>query len=227
MNHYPPLSVILLAGGTGKRMGSTLPKQFLPLGGKPIALHSFSFFASFPFVSEIIVVCDPAHEPLFPKSSQCTVLFARPGKERQDSVASGLEKVSSKNAFVAIHDSARPFVKEIDFPVLYDEARKHAGAVSAVRVKNTIKQSDAQECILQTISRENLWEIHTPQILNTALFKESLQLCKNKQIFVTDDASALEHAGHRVKLVSGSYHNIKITTQEDLVFSEYLLQKLS
>lgn len=198
-------------------MQSLIPKQFLLLKGKPIARYSFDLFATLPEVFEIIVVCDPSYRHLF-----INCKFADPGKERQDSVLNGLALVSSDADFVAVHDSARPFITRQHIQELIHEATIHKTVASAVRVKATIKQASDDGIVSQTLDRSTLWEMHTPQITTPELLREGLSFARTHHLTVTDDVAAVELLGHPVKLVPGSYQNIKITTPEDLAIAEAL-----
>lgn len=214
----PKVSVILVAGGRGRRMNSPVAKQFLLLKDKAIARYSFDVFRTVPDVFEIIVVCDPEYHHLFPLCK-----FAEPGKERSDSVWNGLERVSSQADFVAVHDSARPFITRQLVIELIEQASIHKSVASAVPVKATIKQASEDGTVLQTLNRSDLWEIHTPQITTPQLLFDGLSLARSKNLTVTDDASAVELLGHSVKLIPGSYQNIKITTPEDMKMAHSLL----
>ena len=150
------VSVVLLAGGVGKRMKADMPKQYLPLLGTPIALYSLKKFAEMEEVGEIVVVCDPSYRDIFegcPVSKP--VKFALPGKERQDSVFNGLSEVREGAALAAIHDSARPLVDLADVRRCCADAMEHGAAVLAVRCKATVKEANddlsiAKTCLLYT-----------------------------------------------------------------------------
>ena len=121
------ISVILLAGGSGKRMGNSVPKQFLQLDNKAVILHSFDVLIHLPEVAEVIVVCSPDHRPLF--SCQHILLkFALPGEERQDSVRNGFQVIDPKSDWVCIHDGARPFVTQEITQRAIDAAKEHGAA---------------------------------------------------------------------------------------------------
>jgi len=223
------VSAILLAGGKGKRMQSSTPKQYLPLGGKPLALYSLELFASCPAIDEIIVVCDLFYQPLFRNtaSNYPRLLFAPPGERRQDSVYQGLQKTSNpakKTHLICVHDSARPLATSSDLMNVLAEAKKHGAAVAANLVKNTIKECDPQGFVQRTLDRSQLWEMYTPQVIEASLLKKGFKIAINNNLTVTDDAALVELTGHPVKLVKGSYSNIKITTPEDLPLAETFLR---
>ncbi len=205
------ISLVLLAGGVGTRMGSSQPKQYLLLEGKPIACHSLEVFLSHPAVAQVIVVCAPQYRSYF---APYTVQFAEPGARRQDSLFNGLQLVET--SWVCIHDAARPFITTEMIDHLLNEGEKTGAATVAVPVKCTIKESDSKGFVTQTLDRSRLWEIQTPQLLKKELLKEGFAHACAHAVTVTDDVSLAELIGKPVKLVQGSAHNIKITTPEDL-----------
>lgn len=214
------LSVILLCGGKGSRMGSDLPKQYLPLNNKAIALYSFDLFCQLDLVKEIIVVCDDQYKHYF--SNDKLSSFASPGKRRQDSVYNGLQKVSKDSNLICIHDGARPFVKKDDVTLAITEAGIHGAAALGAKVKNTIKISE-NNFATKTLKREGLYEIYTPQIIQRALLAKGFSYAKRNNITVTDDLSLVELIGEKVKIIDSSYENIKITIPFDLKIAEAIL----
>ncbi len=217
------ISVILLAGGTGSRMESAVPKQYMPLLGKPLARHSFELFSSLTEVKEVIVVCrkDYQHHFALPKCP-VPIRFAEPGPRRQDSVYNGLQSVTEPCQLVCIHDSARPLVKREAVDEVLKAAREHEAAVLAVPVKATIKQSSRDGFVRATLDRSTLWEVQTPQVIALPLLRRAFQHALENGLEVTDDVSLVEALGQPVKLVTGCYSNLKITTSEDLAIAQYL-----
>lgn len=205
------ISVILVAGGLGTRMKTSVPKQFLLLNEKPVARYSFDLFSSLEEVKEIVVVCEPTYRSLFPTASA----FAFPGARRQDSVFNGLQCVSEKADFVCIHDSARPFVALEELQILFKEAKTHKAATLAAPMKCTIKEATADGFVARTLDRSLLWEIQTPQIMSPDLLRQGFAIAKEQNLTMTDDASLVELTGHPVKLVCGSSRNLKLTTPDD------------
>ncbi|KAM1014775.1 hypothetical protein ACFX2C_044719 [Malus domestica] len=224
------VSVILLAGGQGKRMGASMPKQYLPLLGQPIALYSFYTFSQIIEVKEIIVVCDPSYKDVFEDAKpkiQKELKFTLPGKERQDSVYSGLQAIDLTSELVCIHDSARPLVSSGDVEKVLKDGCLNGAAVLGVPVKATIKEANSESYVVKTLDRRTLWEMQTPQVIKTQLLKEGFELVNREGLEVTDDVSIVEHLQHPVYITEGSYTNIKVTTPDDLLLAERMLSMSS
>jgi len=218
------ISVILLAGGLGSRMKSETPKQFIPLLGKRLVLYSLDLFLTLPDVYEIVIVCPKGFEEIFPSNTPVPLRFASPGARRQDSLFNGFSSLSLDSSLVCIHDAARPLIKREDVEKAIAAARKYQAAVLATSVKMTIKEANTEGMVLRTLDRSTLFEIQTPQVITSELLKKGLQLAYERDLTVTDDVSLVELLGHPVKLVPGSYTNIKITTPDDLLIAEHLLR---
>jgi 2-C-methyl-D-erythritol 4-phosphate cytidylyltransferase len=235
------VGVVLLAGGTGSRMGADRPKQFLPLAGRTVLEHSLDLFCSLPEVSVIVLVMDPSYRPSFAPLAERTaalhaapprIVFADPGAERQDSVLSGLcaaeEEALERGvpvALVAVHDSARPLVTREEVRCVVRDAREHGAAVLGVPCKATVKESADGEFVLRTVPRERLWEVQTPQVVRPALLRRGFEYVQREGLAVTDDVSVVEWLGEPVKLTVGAYTNIKITTPEDLDVATSILKQ--
>ncbi|XP_042064666.1 2-C-methyl-D-erythritol 4-phosphate cytidylyltransferase, chloroplastic-like [Salvia splendens] len=220
------VSVVLLAGGKGKRMGASMPKQYLPLLGQPIALYSFYTFSRMPEVKEIIVVCDPSYRDIFEDARDnihIDLKFALPGKERQDSVYSGLEAIDVNSELVCIHDSARPLVETPDVAKVLKDGKRIGAAVLGVPAKATIKEANAESFVVKTLDRKTLWEMQTPQVIKPDLLRKGFELVNREGLEVTDDVSIVEHLKHPVYITEGSYTNIKVTTPDDLLLAERIL----
>ncbi|KAG1363674.1 2-C-methyl-D-erythritol 4-phosphate cytidylyltransferase, chloroplastic [Cocos nucifera] len=220
------VSVVLLAGGKGKRMGASMPKQYLPLLGQPIALYSFYTFSQISEVKEIVVVCDPSYKDVFEGASeevQVGIKFALPGKERQDSVFNGFQQIDGSSELVCIHDSARPLVTSGDIKKVLKDAWLNGAAVLGVPVKATIKEANSDSFVVKTLDRKTLWEMHTPQVIKPHLLRDGFELVNRNGLEVTDDVSIVEHLKHPVYITEGSYTNIKVTTPDDLLLAERIL----
>ena len=220
------VTLVLLAGGVGKRMGANMPKQYLPLLDVPIAVYSLRKFATMEEVGEIVVVCNEDYDEVFTKEKiEKPISIARPGAERQDSVFNGISKARKEAKLLAIHDSARPLTDLDDARRCFEDGAKHGAAVLAVKCKATIKQANEDGSIDKTLDRNLLWEMQTPQVIEPNLLKEGFQFVKENGLEVTDDVSVVEHLGKRVQITEGSYYNIKVTTPEDMFIAERLLNE--
>lgn len=220
------VSVILLAGGSGQRMQSAIPKQYLLLGGKPIARYSFDCFLQMEGVEEIIVVCEECYHHHFTTDlTTVDVRFALPGKRRQDSVWNGLHAQKNGCSLVCVHDTARPFITPGLVSSVLEGGKIYGAAALAVPVKSTIKQGDPQGLVIQTLARASLWEVQTPQVARTDFLRQAFDHVIQHNIDVTDDVSLIEILGHPVKLIESHDSNIKITTPEDLLLANLLLEK--
>ena len=197
------IGLILLAGGKGTRMECDTPKPFLPLDGKPIALHSLD---AFPMCDEIVVVCPDEYRYIFPKN----VTFAEPGERRQDSVKNGFAKLSSACDTILIHDAARPYIEQKDVEKLLAEGKNCGAALLASPITSTIKCG--KNFIDKTLDRDTLWAAQTPQLLSRTILAKGLSL----NISVTDDVAFAEAQNLPVKIVPGNPANIKITYPSDL-----------
>lgn len=216
-------TVILLAGGRGTRMKSAVPKQYMELEGKPLALHSYSHFITLPEAIEIIIVCDPFFRTLFPPPPSGKILsFALPGERRQDSVYNGFMAKQRDSNIICIHDAARPFINVDLIQRVMTSANEHGAATAAVPVKFTVKEADYSGFVMRTPDRSLMWEIQTPQAVRPGLLTLGFEKANAENITVTDDVSLIEMIGHPVKLVEGGYMNLKITTPEDLAVAKQL-----
>lgn len=224
-------TAIVLAAGQGKRMGTKTQKQYLEIGGKPILYYSLRVFEDCELIDEIVLVvgagqidyCQREIVSKFGFGKVKTIIEG--GAERYHSVANGL--CEAEEGYVFIHDGARPFVNEEILQRVYNEVILHKACVVGMPVKDTIKISDANGFADSTPDRNFLWQIQTPQVFETTLIKEAYKkLMESDTINVTDDAMVVEQMlGQKVKLVTGAYENIKITTPEDLKIAEIFLGK--
>jgi 2-C-methyl-D-erythritol 4-phosphate cytidylyltransferase len=212
-------SLILLAGGTGSRLKGSIPKQFRPLLGKPVVLYSFDLFASMAEIDEIVVVCAPKYQNLFPHIDK-PLSFALPGERRQDSVYNGLLKASDAADLVCVHDAARPFIEKDSVAALLEEAIRTGAAALAIPAVNTIKQVDSEQRVRFTLPRQELWELQTPQAIRRELFLKAFAHAREWNIDATDDLSLVEAIGEAAVLVKSSPRNFKITTPYDWDIAE-------
>jgi 2-C-methyl-D-erythritol 4-phosphate cytidylyltransferase len=239
------VAAIILAAGTGSRMGTQpVPKQFLEIGGVPILARTLKKFEDFPGIDQIILVARredrvACEHLLKARGAQKTAAIVEGGKERQDSGFNGLLHVNPQTEIVLIHDAARMFVTAQILADSIRYARKYGASVVAVPVKDTIKKATTWASAFQepdevdradgmfvreTIDRKDLWQIQTPQTFQYNLIFAIHQKARKLGFYGTDDAMLAEHFGHPVKIVYGSYRNIKITTPDDLLIAEAFLR---
>ncbi|MBN3348635.1 2-C-methyl-D-erythritol 4-phosphate cytidylyltransferase [Clostridium botulinum] len=225
-------SVIIVAAGKGKRMNSSISKQFLQIKNKPILYYTLSKFSTHESIDEIVLVT------LEDKIEACSDIIDKyninkvskivpGGKERQDSVYNGLKAVSKDCEVVLIHDAARPFATSdiIENGIRY--ANQYGAAACGVIPKDTIKIKDKKGFAIDTPNREDLFIVQTPQCFNYNIILGCHEKLKKHNKKVTDDTMVLENYGKSVYLYEGSYSNIKITTPEDLILGEQILEKLT
>ncbi len=218
--------VVVPAAGSGSRMQQALPKQYLSICGRTVIEHTLAVFIANSNVTQV-TVCLSAEDQRFrqlklPQKVVSTV----GGASRAHSVLNGLLSLSAKdNDWVLVHDAARPCFTHALLSRLIDElAEDDVGGILAVRAKDTLKQASAEPRIECTIDRANIWHAQTPQMFRYGLLKRALSDALAAGATITDEASAMEWAGHKPKLVAGDARNIKVTTPDDLVFAEFLLQ---
>jgi 2-C-methyl-D-erythritol 4-phosphate cytidylyltransferase len=221
---------IVPAAGTGERMGIDRKKPYLLLNQRPLLYYTLTALASIPSIAQIIVAVAPGDERFcqqqvlekfhFNKSIQ----LIPGGSSRQESVRRLLERVPDDAQLVLIHDGARPLITPELLEQAIAETRVWKATVLAVPVKDTIKSANDTLQIEKTISRDQLWAIQTPQTFEQSIIQQAHQRASQDGFIGTDDAALVEWMGVRVKIVMGSYDNIKITTPEDLIVAEALLK---
>jgi len=218
---------IIVAGGSGTRMGSEIPKQFLLLEDKPIIIHTINAFISTnPKIKIILVLPQDSIQEWKLLCSKynfnCPITVVAGGSSRFASVKNGLQKIENSNSLVAIHDGVRPLVTQKMINVSYELASDKGTAIAATPLKETIRKIDGVNS--RTIDRNQLRSIQTPQTFQTSLIKNAFEKFEQDQNF-TDDASVAEKAGYQIHLFEGDYKNIKITTPEDLLFGSAILRQ--
>lgn len=224
------ITAIVLAGGSGKRMGSDCKKQYMLLDGKPLLYYSLQTFQK-SAVDEIVLVTNEAEycqRELVDKYHLDKVKKIVPGgAERYNSVYEGL-KAASDCDYVLIHDGARPFVTEKMIQDSIQAAREYQACVIGMPVKDTIKIADDAGYAAETPDRSHVWMIQTPQSFSYPLVVKAYeQVLKEQPNGITDDAMVVEYCHlAKVKMISGSYQNIKITTPEDIAIAETFLKTL-
>lgn len=223
------VAAVIVAGGSGKRMGMKIKKQFIELEGKAILAHTIEAFNKCEVIDEIIVVVGKEDiakvktEIVSRYDYDKVIQIIEGGTERQESVYNGLMAVTKEVQYVMIHDGARPFIsQEILEKALIMTKEKHATVV-AVPVKDTIKVVNGALEVEATPNRSTLWSVQTPQSFKKELLIKAYGYAKEKSLIVTDDSMLVEAYGKKVHVVEGDYNNIKITTSEDLVLGQAIL----
>lgn len=216
---------LIVAGGKGTRIKSSLPKQFLELKGKPILLHTLEAF--YRYSEKIIIVLVLPEDDFEVWNSICKkfrfdtpIILQKGGETRFQSVRNGLDKMTGQG-LVAIHDGVRPLVSEDIIGASFRLAAIHHCAVAAVRLKESIRMTDQDNT--KAMDRSRFRMIQTPQTFDLQLIKKAYEI--KEDLSLTDDASVAERAGHLISLFEGSYENIKITTPEDLIIADALMEQ--
>ena len=224
------ITAIVLAAGQGKRMKSSVQKQFMLVHDKPVLYYSLKTFEESSKITDVVLVTgadeiDYCRREIVERYGFSKVHHIVPGgKERYHSVYEGLKSCESAD-YVYIHDGARPFVDEDMIVRAYDEVKRSGACVVGMPVKDTIKIADKEGNIAHTPNRSLVWMIQTPQVFTYDVVRKAYDLqMENENPSITDDAMVVEQMlGKKVRLVEGSYRNIKITTPEDIVLAEALL----
>ncbi|MDP3041600.1 MAG: 2-C-methyl-D-erythritol 4-phosphate cytidylyltransferase [Candidatus Omnitrophota bacterium] len=222
------LSAIILAAGQGKRLGAAVLKPLVKIAKLPAIIYSLNTLDKHPQIDEIIVVVNAKNQQAIKRlirkySFKKIKRFVLGGRRRQDSVYNGLKMASGNSDWALIHDSARPFIDGETIAKVILAAKKTGSAIVAVKPKATIKFSQKNNIVKETLDRDNLWEIQTPQVFRKELLLQAYKKYGKEK--VTDDASLVEKLGEDVLIVQGSYQNIKITTGEDLLFAGLIAKR--
>ena len=221
---------VVPAAGRSLRVGGEVPKQYLPIAGKPLLLHTLERLAAHPRIAGLMVALAPddARWPGIAMLSGKPVLTARGGGERADSVLAGLRALGEKvemSRFVLVHDAARPCVAHADISRLLDLGIPAGGGLLAAPVRDTLKRADAHARVAATEPRESRWRDLTPQLFRYGELEAALESARAAGTAVTDEAMAMERAGFQPLLVEGDENNIKVTTRADLALAEFLLSR--
>lgn len=227
-------TAIILAAGQGKRMKTKVQKQFLMLQGKPLLYYSLACFQKSDEIQEIVVVTgkesiDYCRSEIIEKYGFTKVKsIAEGGKERYDSVYAGLEACSADTDYVFIHDGARPFVTEDIIKRTKEVAVTYQACIAGMPSKDTVKIIDENNMVSATPERSRVWSVQTPQVFLYSLIKEAHDTARSVSMQgITDDAMVVEqYKNTPVHIVEGAYENIKITTPEDILVAEKILEKI-
>lgn len=222
---------VVPAAGHGARVGGAVPKQYLPIAGRPMLLHTLERLAAHQLIAGLMVVLE-AGDTRWPN---WLAFEAKPvrttvgGAERADSVLAGLRALPDyvdKSHFVLVHDAARPCVRTADISRLIELGVPACGGLLAAPVRDTLKRADAQGRVAATEPREARWRALTPQLFRLGELVQALESARNSGIAVTDEAMAMERAGYKPLLVEGSEDNIKVTIAADFALAEFLLARM-
>jgi len=223
---------IIPAAGVGKRMQADRPKQYLELHGKTVIEHTLDRLLSISEIAGVVLSISEGDEYWADLNYQTSkpMIIAEGGKERSDSVLNALNLLNEKmddadNVYALVHDAARPCVRTEDIQKLIEQCSDESGGLLALAVRDTMKRSDSESNVLETVDRNNLWHALTPQMFRLDLLISALQNAEKKQLLITDDASAMELANYKPKLIEAHEDNIKITRAFDLTLSELYLNQ--
>ena len=223
------VGAIIPAAGRGKRIGASIPKQFLEIQGRPLLHHTLTVFASCKLIDYVVLVMPRADVNEVGKDWMNKYKIVQEvvvgGEQRQDSVYNGFNSLEKGTDIVVVHDGVRPFTTPQMITATVEAAQQHGAAITAIPVSDTVKQA-ADGFVKQTVSRDGLWRVQTPQAFQHGLLQQAFKKVKKDSYYGTDEGSLVEYLGERVKIVPGSELNIKITRKEDLVLGESLLSRI-
>ena len=223
------VGAIIPAAGRGKRIGASVPKQFLEIQGKPLLHHTLTVFASCKLIDYVVLVMPQADVDEMGEDWLNKYEIVREvvvgGEQRQDSVYNGFNSLEEGTDIVVVHDGVRPFTTPQMITATVEAAQQHGAAITAIPVSDTVKQA-ADGFVKQTVSRDGLWRVQTPQAFQYGLLQQAFKKAKKDSYYGTDEGSLIEYLGERVRIVPGSELNIKITRKEDLVLGESLLSRI-
>jgi 2-C-methyl-D-erythritol 4-phosphate cytidylyltransferase len=223
---------LIPAAGTGTRLGDSLPKQYLDINGQPLIMYTLQALARVSRIEKIIVVLSPEDQhwrglvandsPAWKTLSTRVETINVGGKSRRDSVLNGLNAIEFADAWIMVHDAARPCIRSELIEQFIDELENDSvGGLLALPLSDTIKLDDGNLRVAKTLSRENIWRAQTPQMFKFDLLKKALTASPN----ATDEAEAIEATGHQPKLVMGDSANLKVTYATDLKLAKMLLNE--
>lgn len=226
--------VLIVAGGKGLRMGGDLPKQFIPLEGKPVLMHTLEAFHRWDASAELVLVLPEDHQPYWDmlcREIGCKVphRIANGGETRFHSVRNGLQFLSeeigntsgrNEKALIAVHDGVRPFVSSEVIAACFNEAGKNGAAIPVLPMIDSLRETDGKGS--HPVDRSRYFAVQTPQVFDAVLLLRAYAQ-KFTPLF-TDDASVVEALGEPIRLVTGNRENIKLTTPFDLLVAQALIQ---
>jgi 2-C-methyl-D-erythritol 4-phosphate cytidylyltransferase len=222
---------VVPAAGRGMRVGGPVPKQYMPLAGRPLIEHTLDRLAAHPLIAGLLVVlaADDGYWPAIAAPADMPVLTAIGGAERCDSVLAGLHGLPptvGDDDFVLVHDAARPCVRHLDIAALIERGTALDGGLLGAPLRDTLKRADAAGHSQVTEPRDHRWRAFTPQMFRRGQLSAALQAAIDAGVSVSDEAMAMERAGFSPLLVEGAEDNIKVTTATDFALAEFLLHRL-
>lgn len=223
-------AALIPAAGSGSRMQSAIPKPFLRVGGREILAYTLRVFEACEAIDDVWVIVASEHLDLCRRTAVTPYDFRKVrgivagGATRQESVWRGLQRTGDGVEFVVVHDGVRPFVTAALVCETLTQAAVHGAAIAAVPVKDTLKRVSAAGEVVATVPRAGLWRVQTPQAFRRSLLWRAFQHAWKHDIVATDEAGLVEACGQRVQVVLGSESNVKVTTPDDLLVCEGLLQ---
>jgi len=220
------LNAIIVAAGDSRRMG--FDKLFAAIAGKPVLAHTMRAFERANAVDGIIIVArEDRHDEIKTMVRDENFKKVRSiipgGKRRQDSVRAGLDHLESSARYVAVHDAARPLITAEQIERVFVQCQIHGAAALAEPINDTLKRADARLVVTEAVDRHQLYAMQTPQIFERQLIEEAYRTVYAKDIFVTDEVSAVERLGREVALILNDDFNFKITYPRDLPLAEFVL----
>lgn len=223
----PFVSAVILAGGSGSRMGTETTKQMLVLDSKPLVVHTLLAFEKSEYVNEIIVVAreeECAEYDSFKEEYGITKLVKTVigGKTRQESAKNGFDAINEKSDYVAIHDAARALITPAQIKEVIMSAYAHGAAIAATPATDTIKYAEGVT-VSETVPREKIWLAQTPQVFRDEIYRAAAYTAEKEGFIATDDASLVENIGKTVYLVDTGSDNFKVTYKTDLIRAEQIL----
>ena len=216
-------SAIIVAAGSGSRLGRREPKAFVALGGRTLLSWSLATIARVPAIEEVVVAVPEGMESATRRESsalQIPVKIRPGGVERQDSVRLALAITSALSELVIVHDAARPFATVEMFEACLKASERAGSAIAAVPVADTLKRVDDHRMIIATVPRASLWQAQTPQAFRRTLLVSAHERAVKEHLVATDDADLVERMGGRVEIVESTGFNLKITTAADLELAQ-------
>lgn len=216
--------VIIPASGSGVRFSGKTPKQFVKIAGKEVLVHTLERFNAFKGIDSVLIATQKIYferilKLVFENNLAKVSKVVEGGERRMDSVYNALMNISCrKDDFIIIHDAVRPFLSKYLISRLLKESKKHPAVIPGLSINDTVKRTDKKFIVKETIPRENLFSIQTPQIFRYDILVKSFEKAYRENYTGTDEASIVENAGYKIKLIDGEAVNIKITIKKDIEF---------